>query len=300
MVGKEQYMSNYPSSNMNQPGGQQPWGAQPQGGNPQQQPQQGGYSQQPQQGGYSQQPQQSYPPQQGGYPQQSQPQQPQQGYAQQAQAYGQPGYQQPYGQAGYGQPPQPPGSGGTTRTILLVVIGVLVVALGLGVWWFTTKDSTPADPATPSPTATSPEPTHSSKTPTPSPTRSSKTPTPTPSPTPTAPAKMPEEFDGFVFLETQENDNNIYEAPDGSRIVAKFLKPQRRFELLSKDITGQVAVGDFTCGSIHIDNEETNEKGDLTICIARKYDGVLVLATSTDRTPEQLGTSGAKFLEVWK
>ena len=156
------------------------------------------------------------------------------------------------------------------------------------------------DPATPSPTATSPEPTHSSKTPTPSPTRSSKTPTPTPSPTPTAPAKMPEEFDGFVFLETQENDNNIYEAPDGSRIVAKFLKPQRRFELLSKDITGQVAVGDFTCGSIHIDNEETNEKGDLTICIARKYDGVLVLATSTDRTPEQLGTSGAKFLEVWK
>ena len=297
MVGKEQYMSNYPSSNMNQPGGQQPWGAQPQGGNPQQQPQQGGYSQQPQQGGYSQQPQQSYPPQQGGYPQQSQPQQ---GYAQQAQAYGQPGYQQPYGQAGYGQPPQPPGSGGATRTILLVVIGVLVVALGLGVWWFTTKDSTPADPATPSPTATSPEPTHSSKTPTPSPTRSSKTPTPTPSPTPTAPAKMPEEFDGFVFLETQENDNNIYEAPDGSRIVAKFLKPQRRFELLSKDITGQVAVGDFTCGSIHIDNEETNEKGDLTICIARKYDGVLVLATSTDRTPEQLGTSGAKFLEVWK
>ena len=297
MVGKEQYMSNYPSSNMNQPGGQLPWGAQPQGGNPQQQPQQGGYSQQPQQGGYSQQPQQSYPPQQGGYPQQSQPQQ---GYAQQAQAYGQPGYQQPYGQAGYGQPPQPPGSGGATRTILLVVIGVLVVALGLGVWWFTTKDSTPADPATPSPTATSPEPTHSSKTPTPSPTRSSKTPTPTPSPTPTAPAKMPEEFDGFVFLETQENDNNIYEAPDGSRIVAKFLKPQRRFELLSKDITGQVAVGDFTCGSIHIDNEETNEKGDLTICIARKYDGVLVLATSTNRTPEQLGTSGAKFLEVWK
>ena len=257
MVGKEQYMSNYPSSNMNQPGGQLPWGAQPQGGNPQQQPQQGGYSQQPQQ---------SYPPQQGGYPQQSQPQQ---GYAQQAQAYGQPGYQQPYGQAGYAQPPQPPGSGGAARTILLVVIGVLVVALGLGVWWFTTKDSTPADPATPSPT-------------------------------PTAPAKMPEEFDGFVFLETQENDNNIYEAPDGSRIVAKFLKPQRRFELLSKDITGQVAVGDFTCGSIHIDNEETNEKGDLTICIARKYDGVLVLATSTNRTPEQLGTSGAKFLEVWK
>ena len=290
MVGKEQYMSNYPSSNMNQPGGQQPWGAQPQGGNPQQ----GGYSQQPQQGGYSQQPQQSYPPQQGGYSQQSYPQQPQQGYAQQAQAYGQPGYQQPYGQAGYAQPPQPPGSGGATRTVLLVIVGVLVVALGLGVWWIVTKGSTPADPAAPSPTATSPSPTRSS--PSPTPTRSSKT----PSPTPTAPAKMPEEFDGFVFIETQDNDNNIYESKDGSRIVAKFLKPQRRFELLSKDITGQVAVGDFTCGSIHIDNDETKEKGDLTICIARKYDGVLMLATSTRRTPEQLGTSGAKFLEVWK
>ena len=285
-------MSNYPSSNMNQPGGQQPWGAQPQGGNPQQ----GGYSQQPQQGGYSQQPQQSYPPQQGGYSQQSYPQQPQQGYAQQAQAYGQPGYQQPYGQAGYAQPPQPPGSGGATRTVLLVIVGVLVVALGLGVWWFVTKGSTPADPATPSPTATSPSPTRSS--PSPTPTRSSKAPSPTPSPT--APAKMPEEFDGFVFIETQDNDNNIYESKDGSRIVAKFLKPQRRFELLSKDITGQVAVGDFTCGSIHIDNEETKEKGDLTICIARKYDGVLMLATSTHRTPQQLGASGAKFLEVWK
>lgn len=294
MVNEEQYMTNYPYPNMNQPGGQQPWGAQPQGGNPQQQPQQGRYSQQPQQ---------SYPPQQGGYSQQSHPQhaytqQAQQGYTQQAQAYGQPGYQQPYGQAGYVQPPQPPGSGGATRTVLLVVVGVLVVALGLGIWWFVTKGSTPADPATPSPTATSPSPTHSS--PSPSPTHSSKTPTPTPSPTPTAPAKMPEEFDGFVFLETQDNDNNIYEAPDGSRIVAKFLKPQRRFELLSKDITGQVAVGDFTCGSIHIDNEETKEKGDLTICIARKYDGVLMLATSTHRTPQQLGASGAKFLEVWK
>ena len=111
---------------------------------------------------------------------------------------------------------------------------------------------------------------------------------------------MPEEFDGFVFIETQDNDNNIYESKDGSRIVAKFLKPQRRFELLSKDITGQVAVGDFTGGSIHIDNEETKEKGDLTICIARKYDGVLMLATSTHRTPQQLGASGAKFLEVWK
>ena len=286
-------MTNYPYPNMNQPGAQPPWGGQPQQGYPQQG--------QPQQGGYTQQPQQSYSPQQGGHSQQSYPQQPQ--------TYGQPGYQQPYGQAGYAQPPQPPGSGGATRTILLVVVGVLVVALGLGIWWFVTKNSTPADPATPSPTATSPSPTQSSpsptptrssKTPTPTPTRSSKTPTPTPSPTPTAPAKMPEEFDGFVFLETQDHDNNIYEAPDGSRIVAKFLKPQRRFELLSKDITGQVAVGDFTCGSIHIDNEETKEKGDLTICIARKYDGVLMLATSTDRTPQQLGASGAKFLEVWK
>ena len=287
-------MTNYPYPNMNQPGGQQPWGAQPQGGNPQQQPQQGGYSQQPQQ---------SYPPQQGGYSQQSHPQQPQQGYAQQSQAYGQPeyqqpGYQQPYGQPGYVQPPQPPG-GGAGRTVLLVVIGVLVVALGLGAWWLIAGNSKPADPSTPSPTATSasPDPTHSS--PSPTPTRSSKTPTPTPSPTPTAPAKMPEEFDGFIFLETKEN-SNIYEAKDGSRIVTQFLKPQRRFELISSDITGQVAVGDFTCGTMTIDDEDTKKKGKLTMCIARKYDGVLVLGSSTDRTPQQLGASGAKFLEVWK
>ena len=290
-------MTDYPSSNMNQPGGQPSWGAQPQRGYPRQQPQQGYPQQQPQQG---------YP-QQGGYSQQNYPQQPQQGYAQQAEAYGQPGYQQPYaqagyqqpyGQAGYVQPPQPPG-GGAGRTVLLVVIGVLVVALALGVWWFIANNSKSADPSTPSPTPTSPSPTptHSSSSPTP--THSSKTPTPTPSPTLTAPAKMPDEFDGFIFLETKEN-NNIYESRDGSRIVTKFLKPQRRFELISADLTGQVAVGDFTCGTMKIDNEETKEKGDVTICIARKYDGVLMLASPTDRTPQQLGASGAKFLEVWK
>ena len=302
MVGEELYMTNYPSSNTNQSGGQPSWGAQPQRGHPQQQPQQGYPQQQPQQGGYSQQ-----QPQQGGYSQQNYPQQPQQGYAQQSQAYGQPeyqqpytqpGYQQPYGQPGYVQPPQPPG-GGAGRTVLLVVIGVLVVALGLGAWWLIAGNSKPADPSTPSPTATSasPDPTRSS--PSPTPTRSSKTPTPTPSPTPTAPAKMPEEFDGFIFLETKEN-SNIYEAKDGSRIVTQFLKPQRRFELISSDITGQVAVGDFTCGTMTIDDEDTKKKGKLTMCIARKYDGVLVLGSSTDRTPQQLGASGAKFLEVWK
>ena len=110
---------------------------------------------------------------------------------------------------------------------------------------------------------------------------------------------MPEEFDGFIFLETKEN-SNIYEAKDGSRIVTQFLKPQRRFELISSDITGQVAVGDFTCGTMTIDDEDIKKKGKLTMCIARKYDGVLVLGSSTDRTPQQLGASGAKFLEVWK
>ena len=49
-----------------------------------------------------------------------------------------------------------------------------------------------------------------------------------------------------------------------------------------------------------IDDEDTKKKGKLTMCIARKYDGVLVLGSSTDRTPQQLGASGAKFLEVWK
>ena len=147
-------MNDHPlANNMNQPGMQSPWGAKPnQGPQPQQ--------------GYPQQPSQPYPQQPQG------PGQTPQSSLQQPQGYGQPGHQQPYAQPGYGQPyapgygqpPQPPGGGrgGTNRILLSVIIGILVIALGLGAWWVIANNTTPADPSTPTPTTT-PPPTHTTK-----------------------------------------------------------------------------------------------------------------------------------------
>jgi hypothetical protein len=112
-----------------------PYGGQPQApgpgyGYPQQPPQQPGY-------GFPQQP--GAAPQQGPY---SQPQQPgPYGQPQQPGPYGQP--QNPYGQQpGYGQQPpygtQPPAAGGgKKKTGAVVGTVVALVAIGAGVWWFT-------------------------------------------------------------------------------------------------------------------------------------------------------------------
>lgn len=291
-------MNNYPSPNMNQPGGQpSPWGGQtPQGLQPQR-----AYPQQPQQG-YPQQSQPGYS--QPSYPQQSQPgysQQPSQPYpyAQQPQGYqqpyGQPGYQQPYGQ----QPPQPP-RGETGRTVLLIVVGVLVVALGLGAWWLITKNTTPVDPTSPTPTAASsnPEPTRSTKEPSPMPTKTRSTQSSTPTTSTPAP-ELPKQFGDFTFTKNGEK-TSIYDSTDGSRIVVQFTASEKRFESMRQDINSQIPVGEFTCGSMDVEDEETNKTVELTMCIVKKYDGVLILGSSNDMKPQELGENGGKFLEAWK
>ena len=86
-------------------------------------------------------------------------QQPQPGYNGQ-QPYTQPGYgeqpqygyggQPPYGASGYGAPQQPPKK---NRTGLIVaLVGVLVIALAFGAWWFLGRDN--QQTADPSATAT--------------------------------------------------------------------------------------------------------------------------------------------------
>ena len=280
-------MTNYPSSNTNQSGGQPSWGAQPQRGHPQQQPQQGYPQQQPQQGGYSQQ-----QPQQGGYSQQNYPQQPQQGYAQQSQAYGQPeyqqpytqpGYQQPYGQPGYVQPPQPPG-GGESRMVLVVLICVLVVALGLGAWWLITSNSKSTASPTPTPTATSSTPTATSSTP--------KTTEPA-----TAP-EFPKKFGDFNYSKTSK-EVSFYDSPDSTQIMVYTDSPGK-FENVRSKMKDQTEVGDFTCGPQEI-SLKNNKKTTVMTCITdKKYDRLLVMGTTKALSPQQLGDNGREFLEAWK
>lgn len=282
-------MNGYPSANnMNQPGGQSPWGAQPnQGPQPQQ--------------GYPQQPSQPYPQQSQGYGQQ-----PPQSYPQQPQGYGQPSFQQPYPQQpytpGYGQPPQPPGGGGggTKHTLLIVLIGVLVVALGLGAWWIITKNTTPANPGTPTPTTTSPSPTATQPTRTttsPSPTHRKTSATPTPSST-SAP-EMPKQFGDYSFVKTIDK-SSVYENPSGGRIVAQFMPLELLFEVERDKLENPTKVGQFTCGRSFYEDEETNKKNYFTMCLVKKHGGVLELGSREDTSAQELGAEGEKFLEAWK
>ena len=285
-------MNDHPSANnMNQPGMQSPWGAKPnQGPQPQQ-----GYPQQPSQP-YSQQPQGP------GQPPQSSPQQPQ-GYGQPGhqQPYAQPGYQQPYAPS-YGQPPQPPGGGrgGTNRILLSVIIGILVLALGLGAWWVIANNTKPADPSTPTPTTTSPSPTAtqpSKTTASPSPTPRSSSSTPTSSPT-TAP-ELPKQFGDYSFVKNIDR-SNVYENSSGDRILAQFLALEIFFDVERKKMEDPTEVGQLTCGRSFYEDKDTKEKKHFMMCITKKYGGVLELGSTESASAQELGTEGQKFLEAWK
>ena len=283
-------MSNHPSYNMNQPGGQPAWGtSQGQGPYPAhgypQQPQQG-YPQQP---GHAQQPQQGYP-QQPGYTQQ-----PQQGYPQM-------GYQQPYGTSGYGQPgygtqppPQPPG-GGAGRTVLMVVVAVLVVALGLGIWWIVTKPN--SNIATPSTSAASP----SSDSPTPTRTKSTDTPTRKTSEPTTRPTKsssqeaptMPQNVGEYEARGTPNSSQTTYTSSNSGFMATHV--PESRYEPTLAKIKNPTAVGRFQCG------DYTDDDGDTGIlCITKAYGGSLGIGSAdTKVTPTNLGEVGEQFLDAWK
>ena len=285
-------MNDHPSANnMNQPGMQSPWGAKPnQGPQPQQ-----GYPQQPSQP-YSQQPQGP------GQPPQSSPQQPQ-GYGQPGhqQPYAQPGYQQPYAPS-YGQPPQPPGGGrgGTNRILLITIIGILVIALGLGAWWVIANNTKPADPSTPTPTTTSPSPTAtqpSKTTASPSPTPRSSSSTPTSSPT-TAP-ELPKQFGDYSFVKNIDR-SNVYENSSGDRILAQFLALEIFFDVERKKMEDPTEVGQLTCGRSFYEDKDTKEKKHFMMCITKKYGGVLELGSTESASAQELGTEGQKFLEAWK
>ena len=247
-------MTNYPYPNMNQPGAQPPWGGQPQQNYPQQ----------------------AYPQQ--GYPQQGQPQQPQ-GYLPPPQQ----GYSQPYGTPGYTQPPRPP-SGGEGRTVLVVLIGVLVVALGLGAWWLITSNSKSAASPTPTPTATSSTPTATSSTP--------KTTEPA-----TAP-EFPKKFGDFNYSKTSK-EVSFYDSPDGTQIMVYTDSPGK-FENVRSKMKDQTEVGDFTCGPQELPLKN-NKKATVMTCITdKKYDRLLVMGTTKELSPQQLGDNGREFLEAWK
>ena len=181
-----------------------------------------------------------------------------------------------------------------------MIIGILVIALGLGAWWVIANNTKPADPSTPTPTTTSPSPTATqpSKTTTsPSPTPRRSTSTPTPSPT-TAP-ELPKQFGDYNFVKNIDR-SNVYENSSGDRIVAQFLALEILFDVERKKMEDPTEVGQLTCGRSFYEDKETKKKKYFMMCITKKYGGVLELGSNESASAQELGAEGQKFLEAWK
>ena len=180
-----------------------------------------------------------------------------------------------------------------------MIIGILVIALGLGAWWVIANNTKPADPSTPTPT-TSPSPTttqpsRTTTSPSPTPRKSSSTPTPSPT---TAP-ELPKQFGNYSFVKSADR-SSIYENPSGNRIVAQFLALEILFEVEREKMENPTEVGQLTCGRSSYEDKETKKKSYFTMCIIKKYGGVLELGSNENTSAQELGAEGQKFLEAWK
>ena len=237
--------------------------------------------------------------QQPGYGQQPQPsygQQPQPSYGQQPQpSYGQ---QPPYGFAGYGTPPQPPRK--NHSGLLVALVGILVIALGIGVWWFlgrndqqTTTPSTSATTQTPQ----SPTPTRTTE---PTPTRTTE-PTPSKTPSTTTPTRrntrntedqapnFPKSFGNFETMQQFSKRNIAYWTQDRSDSLSvsadSYVTPEEEIQELSNTQT----FGDLTCGNYYLGPR----------CVGSKHDMTVTTTMITAPLPEVAENTKA-FLEAWK
>ena len=229
--------------------------------------------------------------QQPGYGQQPQP-----GYGQQPQpSYGQ---QPPYGFAGYGTPPQPPRK--NHSGLLVALVGILVIALGIGVWWFlgrndqqTTTPSTSATTQTPQ----SPTPTRTTE---PTPTRTTE-PTPSKTPSTTTPTRrnprnaedqapnFPKSFGNFETMQQLWKWHIAYWTQDRSDSLSvsadSYVTPEEEIQELSNTQT----FGDLTCGNYYLGPR----------CVGSKHDMTVVTTMRTAPLPEVAENTKA-FLEAWK
>ena len=210
------------------------------------------------------------------------------GYGQQPQpSYGQ---QPPYGFAGYGTPPQPPRK--NHSGLLVALVGILVIALGIGVWWFlgrndqqTTTPSTSATTQTPQ----SPTPTRTTE-PTPSKTPSTTTPTRrnTRNTEDQAP-NFPKSFGNFETMQQFSKRNIAYWTQDRSDSLSvsadSYVTPEEEIQELSNTQT----FGDLTCGNYYLGPR----------CVGSKHDMTVTTTMITAPLPEVAENTKA-FLEAWK
>ena len=218
------------------------------------------------------------------------------GYGQQPQpSYGQ---QPPYGFAGYGTPPQPPRK--NHSGLLVALVGILVIALGIGVWWFlgrndqqTTTPSTSATTQTPQ----SPTPTRTTE---PTPTRTTE-PTPSKTPSTTTPTRrntrntedqapnFPKSFGNFETMQQFSKRNIAYWTQDRSDSLSvsadSYVTPEEEIQELSNTQT----FGDLTCGNYYLGPR----------CVGSKHDMTVTTTMITAPLPEVAENTKA-FLEAWK
>ena len=210
------------------------------------------------------------------------------GYGQQPQpSYGQ---QPPYSFADYGTPPQPPRK--NHSGLLVALVGILVIALGIGVWWFlgrndqqTTTPSTSATTQTPQ----SPTPTRTTE-PTPSKTPSTTTPTRrnTRNTEDQAP-NFPKSFGNFETMQQFSKRNIAYWTQDRSDSLSvsadSYVTPEEEIQELSNTQT----FGDLTCGNYYLGPR----------CVGSKHDMTVTTTMITAPLPEVAENTKA-FLEAWK
>ena len=244
-------------------------------------------------------------------------QQPQPGYNGQ-QPYTQPGYgeqpqygyggQPPYGASGYGAPQQPPKK---NRTGLIVaLVGVLVIALAFGAWWFLGRNNQQtADPSATATTAQASSQAPGSTDPTHDKTSKSTPPaseTGIPSSTKTSdddsgssgmPPEMPQSFNGFKAL-SPGKVITIYRK--GSDIFSAFyLRGRTMAEDMAQTLENSETFGDWTCGTApRTSNSSASASG--ISCIAAAHGGAVITSMGPSGKASEIAENGKAFLEAWK
>ena len=255
------------------------------GGTNEQQPQPGYNGQQPYtQPGYGEQPQYGY----GGHP-----------------PYG---GQPPYGASGYGAPQQPPKKNRTS--LIVALVGVLVIALAFGAWWFLGRDNQQtADPSATATTTQASSQTPSSTDPTRGKTSKSTPPaseTGVPRSTKTSdddssgsgmPPEMPKSFNGFEAL-SPSKVLTLYLR--GSDIFSVFyIKGEAMAEGMARTLENPETFGEWTCGTTtRTGNSSTPASG--ISCIAAAHGGAVIASMGPNGKASEIAENGKAFLEAWK
>jgi len=190
-------------------------------------------------------------------------------------------------QPGQGMPPKKNNNG----LIIGLIAAVLVVAIGLGIFWFINQNNN--QQATPT-TSTQTTPTgkaSTSKEPTSSPTKESsksKDPTPTRSSRASNAPAMPDSFGNFTLQDRKEmvstytsSDNKFFVASYGAGATA---------ELTANEFEDPQTVDGWICGT----------SSSMLMCAADAHSGVVVTTLQGEKSAPKIVEVSKTFLEAWK